>query len=111
LWADEVILILEPRGSAPPKPSFPCGKARSATERAICADASLANWDRSVATAYALNLNGSTKPIDWTPTDDPDALKAFHRRWLAERDRCGADRECLLNKMYGQVDVLMRRQY
>ncbi len=111
LWADEVILILEPRGSAPPKPSFPCAKAHSVTERTICADPSLANWDRSVAMAYALNLNGGPERLDWTPTNDPDALEAFHRRWLAERDRCGADRECLLSKMYGQVDVLMRRQY
>lgn len=111
LWSQEVILILEPRGRDAPRPSFSCAKARSLTEQTICADASLANWDRSVAMAYAVNLSGSTKPLDWTPTDDPEALQASQRRWLAERDRCGADRECLLGQMFSRTDILMRRQY
>jgi uncharacterized protein YecT (DUF1311 family) len=111
LWDGEVILVLQPLAPAKPQPSFACSKARTTTERAICGDPSLANWDRSVAAAYTMNLEGKDGGADWAPTENPAELQQSHRRWLGERDRCGADRDCLLDKMFTQTDALMRRQY
>lgn len=111
LWEREAILLLRPAGDAKPDPSFACAKAASVTERAICGDVSLANWDRSVAAAYRLNLEGSDAGEGWTPAEDPAALEASQQAWRVERDRCGAERECLLDRMFEQTDALMRRQY
>lgn len=76
------LLILRP-AAGPIRASFACARAGSPAERTICADRQLAGWDRSVAAAYR---EGRGDVAD-------------QRAWLAERDRCGADRACLLDAM------------
>ena len=72
------LLILKPV-AGPIRASFDCGKAQSEVDRTICGDRLLAGWDRSVAAAY----------------DQGNGDLADQRRWLAERDKCGADKACL----------------
>lgn len=109
-WQTEAILVLVPAASATPRPSFDCRKARGATETTICRNLSLASWDRSVATAYALLRNGGG-PDDFTAAEDQAELAGSQRQFLAERNRCGADRACLEDRMVERVEALMRRQY
>lgn len=112
LWDDEVILILQPATAVTtPKPSFACAPPANPAERAVCADPVLAGWDRSVAAAYRLGLDGDGTADGWQPADDRAALEQSQRDWLAERNRCGANRDCLLDSMFTRTDALMRRQY
>lgn len=85
------LLILRPV-AGPIRASFACGRAGSPSERAICADRLLAGWDRSVAAAYR---EGQGDPAE-------------QRAWLAERDRCGADRACLHESMSLRAYNLLR---
>jgi hypothetical protein len=68
-------------------PSFDCGKARSAAEKAICADEELAQSDRALG-----RLHSRAK------ANSPDAAE-FQRRsdeaWRWRETNCGGDRECL----------------
>lgn len=108
-WQTEALLVLTPFARVPqPLPSFDCAGAIGKSERAICADPSLANWDRSVATAFRLARDGGG-PDAIVPSDDPAALAASQREWLIRRDACAADRACLANAMGGRVEELMRR--
>jgi uncharacterized protein YecT (DUF1311 family) len=85
-WALSLIkdhlLILEP-ATGPIRASFNCAKANTVAEQTICGDRLLAGWDRSVAAAY----------------QDGGGDKADQRAWLAERDKCGADKACLHDSM------------
>jgi len=96
------ILVLERRGATSPiRPSFSCTNAQGATERAICASATLAGYDRSVAAAYrrALTLAG----------DGLSDLRREQKQWLAQRNACGGDTECLTGSMRRRVDQLMQQ--
>lgn len=68
-------------------PSFDCGKARSAAERAICADEELAQADRALGRLHA---RAKARAAD---------AGEFQRRsdeaWRWRESNCGADRECL----------------
>ncbi|WP_419809429.1 lysozyme inhibitor LprI family protein [Sphingomonas sp.] len=86
--APDHLMILQPAAGAI-RGSFACARARSPVERTICGDRVLAGWDRSVAAAYA---GGDL---------------AEQRTWLAERDRCGADRDCLHESMSLRVENLL----
>ena len=94
-WALSLIrdhlLILKPV-SGPIQASFSCVKASSVIDRTICGDRLLAGWDRSVATAYRQGNGG---------LED-------QRAWLAERDKCGADKACLHESMSLRVNNLLR---
>ena len=85
-WALSIIqdhlLILKP-ATGPIRASFDCGKAQSPIDRTICGDRLLAGWDRSVAAAY----------------DQGNGDLAGQRAWLAERDKCGLDKDCLHETM------------
>lgn len=101
-WRDETVLALArvAPGSAPVA-SFDCAKAQSATERAICADASLAGHDRSVADAFKLGLDQAVKS-----GEDAAGLRQAQRQWLSARNACGADTACLLRTMRERVNAL-----
>ena len=94
LWRRETgehLLLLTP-AAGPVRASFACAAARTASERAICADRQLAGWDRSVAAAF----------------EEGGATDGEQRAWLLERDRCGADRTCLLERMRLRTAELLR---
>jgi len=64
-----------------------CERAATVTEKAICNDTVLIDRDKDLAKAYAKAL-----------TADPaqtGAVREAQRAWLKERNRCGADLECL----------------
>lgn len=63
-------------------PSFDCVKASTSTQRTICRDSTLAEWDSRMGQLYrqALALQGKNK-----------ALAEEQRKWLARRDsKCGS---------------------
>lgn len=93
-WLGDVedhLLILRPV-TAPIRPSFDCARAASLTERTICGDPDLAGWDVSVAKTLS--------KLGDKPEDD-------QRGWLVERDRCGADKDCLWSSMSARVRNLL----
>ena len=101
LWRGEALAILEPRprGSRV-RASFHCVRARTAAERAICADIGLGGWDRSVASAFRAALDRS---------DGQQAeIRATQREWLTRRDACGSDVDCLRERMAERVGQLQR---
>jgi len=98
----QVLLVLKRRpADAKPHASFPCEKAASPTEKAICGSFELAGWDRSVAEAYsqALKRNASTQ----------DKIRAEQEEWLRKRDACGDKASCIDDLLWRRVDDL--KQY
>ncbi len=73
--------------SALAQPSFDCAKAVSDAEKTICSDpnADLAASDAALARIYkALKQEGGH-----------DGVLGSQKAWLANRDACGVDRECI----------------
>jgi uncharacterized protein len=68
--------------------SIDCQRADSATERAICATPSLVSQDALLAVRFAA-------AIRFQPGKGKPALLAEQKRWLARRDACAADLQCL----------------
>jgi hypothetical protein len=70
-----------------PGPSFDCGKARSRTEKLICADAELAQLDRELG-----RLNVRARSL----SPDPAAFRrAGDAEWKRRETEC-SDKDCLL---------------
>jgi len=84
---------MEARAQAP-KPSFNCAKARTADEKAICADARLAELDRAVSLAYAR-----------VPANLREGAKGDAKELLAARGKCGDDRLCILEQQVGAIEL------
>ena len=59
-------------------PSFDCAQAATAVEAAVCASPDLAALDRELARVYGLAAEGG------------EGLRDAQRRWIADRDACGA---------------------
>ncbi len=74
-------------------PSFDCGKARTADEKAICADPVLADIDGIVARAFSA----------YTPSFRGKAQVA--RDLLADRAACGGDRACIAAVQEGSLST------
>jgi uncharacterized protein len=90
-----LLIALSAIPAAAANPSFPCSGDLTPTEKAICADDSLAALDRRLAAAYRNKFDG-------LPVESADALDEVVRSlaitqqaWLAYRNSCGADRLCL----------------
>lgn len=60
------------------KPSFDCGRARAAVEKAICADPELADLDREIDNVFARRMRAANR-------SDVAALRREQREFLAER--------------------------
>lgn len=71
------------------KPAFNCRYARLASEKAICASRRLAEFDVEADRLYKLAQSEAPSAIM------REDLKANEKAWLNERNRCGADRECI----------------
>ncbi len=65
--------------------SFPCDKAKSETEKVVCATPDLSTRDELVASIFKKAINTSGK----------EGLGALARRLLAARDACGSDTSCI----------------
>lgn len=95
------VLVLRRSGERDPvRASFACARARGATEQAICASATLAGYDRSVAAAYRFALQRAG--------DEAAAIRQEQRGWIVTRDACGADAGCLGQRMRERVEQLMQ---
>ena len=69
------------------RPSFDCKKARSISERIICADAELSRMDRELADLYRRAKVATDNPQEF--------LLASQREWQVREESC-RDRACLI---------------
>ena len=72
-------------------PSYDCAKAVSTTERTICASFDLWLEDRALGFFYSILRNVSIG-------DERTALVQKQRSWINQRDRCGNDIGCILDR-------------
>ncbi len=71
--------------------SFNCNYAKLPTEVAICQDGELASSDEELATEYAQLINGAP---GWAVRQ----IKNEQKAWLAERNACGYDMQCIMGE-------------
>lgn len=89
----QVLLTLARRSPvAKPRASFPCDRASTPTEKAICSSFTLAALDRSVALAWRRGAEDT----------NPTRLEE-QRAWLHTRNACGADTACLEKQMTQRI--------
>ncbi|MDB5470298.1 MAG: hypothetical protein JWR84_1858 [Caulobacter sp.] len=88
--------------------SFSCGRAATATERTICANLGLNDRDVQMAQLY-----GIVRRL--VPMGTRGAIMDRQAVWLRERNRCGADRNCIgraYDRRIGELNrVLEERVY
>lgn len=87
--------------------SFDCRKARTADERAICADRALNDQDVRVDQLY-----GITRHL--VPMGGRGAIMDDQRAWLKDRHTCGANRACLArsyDRRLAELNRVMDRVY
>ena len=70
--------------------SFPCKKAQTATEHAICEHRSVNDADVKMATTYSI-----LKRL--VPMGTRGMIQDEQVKWLSLRDRCGASQSCLMD--------------
>jgi uncharacterized protein len=87
--------------------SFNCAKPVSAVERAICADPKLSALDDRAFAAYTAVAN-TFGVADSADFKNPvvDLLLRGHQEWIAARNRCGTDTNCLLAQYLRRIAVL-----
>lgn len=74
--------------AAPPALAFDCTKAKTAVEKAICADPALKQIDDDLATTYSEVRSGLAEA-------DQKMMTISQKRWIARREACGSDGEGL----------------
>ncbi len=80
-------------------PSFPCNKAQTSTEKAICSDEELAALDLEYSQLYEKQIK------EGTPTA-VSVLKSDAKSFLQSRDRCANDRDCIADWYYWRTAEL-----
>ena len=87
--------------------SFDCRKARTADEKAICANRDINDQDVRVDQLY-----GITRHL--VPMGGRGAIMDDQRSWLQARKQCGASQACLrrsYDKRLGELNTVMDRVY
>lgn len=87
--------------------SFDCRKARTADEKAICANRDLNDQDVRMDQLY-----GITRHL--VPMGGRGAIMDDQRAWLAARKTCGGNRACLArsyDNRIRQLNTVMERVY
>lgn len=82
---------------------FDCRNAELASERMICRSDRLAALDERTSALYA-DLRAA-----YGNRYQRDDLKAYQRQFLAARDSCGRDTECIKGAYLDQISVLESR--
>jgi len=72
-------------------PSYDCAKAATSTERAICGSFELWLEDRALGYIYSVLRNVSNG-------EERALLAERQRGWISQRDRCGNDVACILDR-------------
>jgi uncharacterized protein len=85
LLALTAVLAVSPAAAA----SFDCKKAKLPAEVAICGDPTLSSEDEALASEYSPLVKSA-----WP--DDAKKIKAEQKAWLAERNACGSDKQCIM---------------
>lgn len=102
-WYGDTLLVLQP--SLPGEkvqPSFACAKARRPAERAICGNARLASYDRSVTQAWRVAIQACDHESQCL-----SELKRSQRQWVLRRNQCQRDLVCLRQAMQERLNALM----
>ena len=88
--------------------SYDCTNAATATEHAICASPSLGRKDVIVATYYdlLLHLKPATGGMAYREFDDQ--LRGEQQQFLATRNACGANTNCLEKRYDDRLEVLRK---
>ncbi|WP_338560778.1 lysozyme inhibitor LprI family protein [Erwinia sp. E_sp_B04_7] len=103
-WNDGIILTLSPViAGTPPTPSFSCAKAKSPSEKAICADYELSSWDKSVNSAWKSAQAGAISVGD---KELKARIVASQKEWLKKRHACEDDVSCIRKSMVERLDAL-----
>ncbi len=106
-WRDEVMLVLmKIPSNAPIQASFPCLKASTSTEHAICGSYQLAAFDQCIAESYrraVAQAKASGSPMVTLIQDQ--------RLWIKDRDACGANVQCILGSMRRRLAELAAGSY
>ena len=76
--------------AAAANPSFSCTGNLAPTEAVICSDDSLAALDRTLADAYK-------RMYASFPSSERGTLASVQRTWLAQRNACRTDKNCIHN--------------
>ena len=109
------MIVLRPRGwlaalpllfalpAAPAVAGMDCARARTPTEKTLCADAALHRLDDELGAAYA-RLRAAQQP------GQNEALRQAQRGWLKQRDACGSDAECLRQRYDTRLAELQVQQ-
>jgi hypothetical protein len=72
-------------------PGYDCAKAATSTEHAICGSFDLWLEDRALGVIYSVLRNMSSG-------EDRTLLTEKQRSWISQRDRCGTDVACILDR-------------
>lgn len=83
--------------SAVRKPSFDCSKAKSVSEKLICADGDLADLDRELASKLAAARK---------TTSDAESLRRANLNAWKEREATCQDKECLVSWFLKRLEAL-----
>jgi len=89
--------------------SFDCGKASSATEKAICTSPTLGRKDIVVATYYDLLLRLKPATAGMAYREFDDSVRDGQRTWLQTgRNACGGDVACLGRAYDARIAALLK---
>ena len=72
-------------------PGYDCTNAATITERAICGSFELWLEDRALGSIYSILRNVSSG-------EERSALAQKQHSWISQRDRCGSDVDCILDR-------------
>lgn len=93
----------QPQQQAVPRhgagPSFNCSGRLNATEARICANPTLADLDRRMASTFTW-LSGQLRG------GERNRLKQDQRNWLVQRNRCGANDACIQGQISERIGYL-----
>jgi uncharacterized protein len=83
-----------PEGAA--AQSYNCAQARLPAEVAICRDFTLSGLDSQMAGLY-------TRVVSWATSATRTQIQSEQREWLASRNQCGADYQCLIGHYNARI--------
>ncbi|MFX0543462.1 peptidoglycan-binding protein [Roseovarius sp. S4756] len=99
-WVASQNPVQRDRSTSSSGPSFDCGRASTPTEFAICGSPQLAELDRAIARNYSVALRSSNSSTE-------AQVRNSQKAWLAQRNACGADVQCLVGSMAARSQKLV----
>jgi uncharacterized protein len=97
------MLLATLSGVASAAPSFDCRSATRAAEKTICGTPSIHPIDRALSDLYRDTLAQARKVSDARAVD---ILRRAERTFIASRNTCGTDVDCIRVTYRGQFSIL-----